>query len=112
MSQFQSALREPNTCLLTIGFGFNDNHLSGPILAAISSNPSFKLLVVDRSAKEKSELPSGAYYMLREKIASGEADIMLLNAEFSQFAELIPQLRALSPAEQIERSFKQIVKGS
>ncbi len=112
MAQFQSALREPNTCLLTIGFGFNDNHLSGPILAAVSSNPSFKLLAVDRSAKEKSESSSGAYRKLRELITSGEADITLLNAEFSQFAELIPQLHAFSPAEQIERSIKQIVKGS
>lgn len=109
MSQFQSALREPNTCLLTVGFGFNDYHLSAPILAAVDSNPSFKLLTIDRFAKDKSEQIDSAYSGLRRRIFSGEAGITLLNAEFEQFADLIPQLHALSPAEQIERSVKQIV---
>ncbi len=112
MSQFQTTLREPNTCLVTIGFGFNDNHLLAPVLAAINSNPSFKLLVIDPSAKSKSEQASGVYLTLREKIAGGEADITMLNAEFGQFVKLIPHLRALSPAEQIERSVKQIARES
>jgi hypothetical protein len=112
MAQFQWALREPNTCLVTVGFGFNDNHVSAPVLAAVNSNPSFKLLVINRSAKSKSELSNNVYSILRQKIASGEADVTLLNAEFAQFADLIPQLRALSPAEQIERSVRQIAKES
>lgn len=110
MSQFQRALREPNTCLVVIGFGFNDDHLTRPVLSAMKSNPSFKLLVVDRSAKRKSEQNTGVLSLLRKKILAGEADIALLNAEFSQFAELIPQLRALSPAEQIELSVEQIAR--
>lgn len=112
MAQFQSALREPNTCLVTVGFGFNDNHLSAPILAAVDSNPSLKLLAVDRSAKVKGESGSGAYAGLAARIGKGEADVALLNADFAQFAELIPQLRALSPAEQIERSVRQIARES
>ena len=112
MAQFQSALREPNTCLVTVGFGFNDNHLSAPILAAIGSNPSLKLLAVDLLARKKSESGSGVYSDLAGRIRKGEADIALLNAEFTQFAELIPQLRALSPAEQIERSVRQIARES
>jgi hypothetical protein len=108
MARFQSASRSPNTCLVTIGFGFNDNHLSAPILAAVKSNPSLKLLAVDREAATRSDSGAGAYAHLKKEIESGAADITLLNAEFSQFAELIPQLRALSPAEQIERSIKQI----
>jgi hypothetical protein len=112
MAQFQSALRGTNTCLVTAGFGFNDNHLSAPILSAVSANPSMKLLAVDRSAKAKSEAADGAYADLGKRIASGEAEIALLNAEFAQFADLIPQLRALSPAEQIERAVKQIARES
>ncbi len=112
MAQFQSALREPNTCLVTVGFGFNDNHLSAPIQAAVNSNPSMKLLAVDRSAKAKSDADNGVYAALGKRIASGEADIALINAEFAQFADLIPQLRALSPAEQIECSVKQIARES
>jgi len=108
MTQFQAALREPNTCLVTIGFGFNDDHLSAPILAALESNPSFKLLAVDVVAKSKSSNTDGMYKTLKAKIVQGESDVAMLNAEFSQFADLIPQLRALSPAEQIERSMKQM----
>lgn len=108
MTQFQAVLREPNTCLVTIGFGFNDDHLSSPILAALESNPSFKLLAVDFAAKKKGSEAKGMYPTLKAKIAQGESDVAMLNAEFSQFADLIPQLQALSPAEQIERSVKLI----
>lgn len=108
MAQFQWALREPNTALVTVGFGFNDHHVTAPILAAVESNPSFKLLAVDRCAEEKSAKGDTVYHKLQQKINSGEADLALLNADFDQFAELIPQLRALSPAEQIERSIKQM----
>lgn len=108
MTQFQAALREPNTCLVTIGFGFNDDHLSSPILAALESNPSFKLLAVDVAAKSKSEGDQGMYRVLKDKIDQGESDVAMLNAEFGQFAELIPQLTALSPAEQLVRSVKQM----
>lgn len=110
MSQFQSALREPNTCLVTIGFGFNDHHLSAPILSAVNSNPSFKLLCVDNDALRKSAMVNGVYSDLRKKIQKGEADILLLDATFEQFADLVPHLKALSPAEQIERSFREVAK--
>ena len=47
MARFQSSLREPNSSLLIIGFGFNDIHLSEPVLSAIKSNISLKVLIVD-----------------------------------------------------------------
>lgn len=47
MARYLTALREPNTCLLIIGFGFNDDHLSEPILSAIQSNPYIKVVIVD-----------------------------------------------------------------
>jgi hypothetical protein len=37
---FQTAVREPDTGLLVVGFGFNDNHLAEPIMSAIRSNTS------------------------------------------------------------------------
>ena len=108
MAQFQSALREPNTCLVTIGFGYGDDHLTGPIMSAVDSNPSLRLLAVDSAAREKSSNTKAVFSHLLERIERGESDICLVNAEFAQFAEMIPQLRALSPAEQIERSVRQI----
>lgn len=46
MSALQAALREPNTGLLVVGFGFNDNHLAEPILSAIRSNLALKAAIV------------------------------------------------------------------
>lgn len=111
MSQLQGVLREPNTCLVTVGFGFNDNHLTAPILAAADANPSLRLLAVDRSARAKAEDKNTAFFALADRINRGEAEIALLQADFEQFAELIPQLRAIPPAEQLARSVRQLTAG-
>jgi len=42
MARYLSSLREPNTCLIVCGFGFNDEHLSEPLLSAIKTNPYLK----------------------------------------------------------------------
>jgi hypothetical protein len=45
VSQYFSVLREPNTCLIVTGFGFNDDHLSEPsresVRASLRSLTSF-----------------------------------------------------------------------
>jgi hypothetical protein len=41
IARYSQSLREPNTCLIIAGFGFNDDHLSEPILSAILSNEFF-----------------------------------------------------------------------
>lgn len=47
MARFQSALRQPKTGLLIIGFGFNDDHISQPIRSALNSNVGLKCCVVN-----------------------------------------------------------------
>lgn len=54
MARFQMALREPDVALLIIGFGFNDEHLSAPIRAAVESNVGLRLAVVTPTANESS----------------------------------------------------------
>lgn len=51
MAQYLAAVREPNTCLLAVGFGFNDDHLAEPLLAAVESNPHLRLIVADNAAR-------------------------------------------------------------
>ena len=53
MSRFQTALREKDTTLILVGFGFNDHHLNQPIYHALATNPNFKLLMVDHSPEAK-----------------------------------------------------------
>ncbi|RMV26930.1 hypothetical protein ALP12_05030, partial [Pseudomonas savastanoi pv. phaseolicola] len=49
LSRFLEFLRQPNSCLVVSGFGFNDDHLSEPIYSALQSNPSLKLILCDYS---------------------------------------------------------------
>lgn len=46
MAQYLAAVREPNTCVAVVGFGFNDDHLSEPLLAAAKSNPHLRVIIV------------------------------------------------------------------
>ena len=47
MGAFQAALREPDTALVVAGFGFNDDHISRPIMAALESNLTLRLIICD-----------------------------------------------------------------
>ena len=35
MGAFQTAIRQPDTSLVITGFGFNDDHMTKPIMAAV-----------------------------------------------------------------------------
>jgi len=94
VSQYFSALREPNTCLIVAGFGFNDDHLSEPILAAVRTNPYLRLIIVNPSvdditsrAKEPNRFWETLYSLAKQR-----EDVWLINASFSEFSEMIPDL--------------------
>jgi hypothetical protein len=110
VSQFFSVLRQPNTCLVVVGFGFNDDHLSEPILAAVRSNPHFRLIVVNRSAEKTSATGSNRYWKAFLELASTGEDVWMINADFEQFAELIPDLKALTPAQRLARDVRLIAE--
>ncbi len=56
MSAFQAAIRQPETALLIVGFGFNDNHIAEPILSAIRSNLNLKVVVCNPMLAPNEEL--------------------------------------------------------
>ena len=108
ISQYLSVLREPNTCLIVSGFGFNDDHLSEPILAAVRTNPHLRLIIVNPLAddltagrKEKNK-----YWEQLISLAKQGEDVWLINASFGDFAEMIPDLKSLTPAERLTRDIK------
>jgi len=108
VSQYFSVLREPNTCLIVAGFGFNDDHLSEPILAAVRTNPHLRLIIVNPSAdditarrKEKNK-----YWETLFSLAEQGEDVWLINANFGDFADLIPDLKSLTPAQRLTRDIK------
>lgn len=106
ITQFLKGLRTPNTCLMIVGFGFNDDHLSEPIISAIKSNPSMRVIVVSPTAK--TDVKDKKYWKLLYKRASQGDDVWLINASFQDFANLIPDLKSLTPAQQLEKAIKRM----
>lgn len=115
IAALQAALREPNTGLLVIGFGFKDTHIAEPIMSAIRSNLSLKAVVVGPylapSAPVEGHLPTPGEaltnrYLKRIQVlaGSGDARLALLNCGFETLMPYVPDLAAESDMEQhVER---------
>lgn len=115
MSALQAALREPNTGLLVVGFGFNDNHLAEPLLSAIRSNLSLKAAVVSpRLCSWEANaggvpLPGEAVKnphlsKIVSLISTGDARLSMLNCGFDELIQYIPDIAAETDLEKhIER---------
>lgn len=113
IARFSQSLREPNTCLIIAGFGFNDDHLSEPILSAILSNPHLKVIIVSPTIESDIEKPlseTSKYWAMFKKITDDRKndEIFFLNCDFQQFSSLIPDLTALSPAENLHENMKKL----
>jgi hypothetical protein len=102
MGRFLSSLRQPKTALLVIGFGFNDKHLTQPILSAIRSNVGLRVTVVDPALATST---NDAVTRFTELVSHGDARISLVAAKFEQFVPLLPDLVAVSEEEQHEARF-------
>lgn len=105
IAQYLVTVREPNTCLLVVGFGFNDDHLSEPLLAAAQSNPHLRLVIVDPRAKEKTNSGAGYWGQFHQLGKRGE-DIWFINASFNEFANMIPDLKSNTPAENLMKAIR------
>lgn len=108
VSQYFSVLREPNTCLIVTGFGFNDDHLSEPILAAVRTNPHLRLVIVNPSADDLTSRSkeNNKYWEALFRLTKQGEDVWLINANFGDFAEMIPDLKSLTPAQRLTRDIK------
>jgi hypothetical protein len=109
ISQYLAALREPNTCLLVIGFGFNDDHLSEPLLSAARSNPHLRLIIVDPRIEQNAKSPKRYIEKFLELSERGE-DIWFINESFEDFANRIPDLKSLTPAERLFKDIKGVIQ--
>jgi hypothetical protein len=110
ISQYLAALREPNTCLVAIGFGFNDDHLSEPLLAAVRSNPHLRLIIVNHSIADKESEGGSANRYWKEffTLAKEGEDIWFINSSFQDFAKLVPDLKSLTPADRLMKTIQSI----
>ena len=108
MSALQAALREPNTGLLVIGFGFNDAHLAEPILSAVRSNLGLKVAIVSPGLaprqNSEGEIPGEAQrndYLRRigDLIRAGDARLSLVNATFQEAIPYVPDIASETDLE-------------
>jgi hypothetical protein len=112
MSQYLAALREPNTCLFAIGFGFNDDHLSEPLLAAVSSNPHLRLIIADPGIidRENEGTAANPYWQNFFTLSKEGEDVWFINASFQNFVKLIPDLKSLTPADRLMKTIQSITE--
>lgn len=109
MAQYLAALREPNTCILAVGFGFNDDHLAEPLLAAVKSNSHLRLIVAD--LESDTNVTNGNRYWKQFAELSGRGEnVWFVKALFGDFAQMIPDLKSLTPADTLIKAIKGITR--
>lgn len=107
MSRFLGSLREPDTCLMISGFGFNDDHLSAPIISAIQTNPNLKVIVSDLHA-ERFDGSDNPHHQELVNAARNGSDVWLIQAPFGELAYALPHLKTLTPAQQLEKAIGKV----
>jgi hypothetical protein len=102
MSRLQLVLRQQNTGLLVIGFGFNDEHVSQPLLSAIRSNVGLKAAIVgpalDNQCKGNSHLQA-----IKELILRGDDRLAMVETTFEGLVPTLPDLVAATEEEEHRR---------
>lgn len=110
IAAFQAALRQPNVGVLVVGFGFNDNHLAEPIMSAIRSNLSLKLVVAGPylapHTVEGEPVPKPGEAVINAHIRklaqlsrAGDARLSLINERFNGLLAYVPDVAAQSDME-------------
>ncbi len=103
ISSFQSAIRQRDTGLLIVGFGFNDNHIAEPILAAIETNLALKVVALSPNIQEQSET-NPHLYKIAGLIDQGDARLSMVDATFEEIVPIVPDVTAMTDLERhIER---------
>lgn len=97
MSRLQMALRQTNTGLLVLGFGFNDQHIAQPVLAAMKSNVGLKAMVVSPVLEKAGNPIIDEMAML---VREGDPRLALVETGFENLVPEIPDLVAATEEEQ------------
>lgn len=96
MSRFQTAIRAQNTGVLLCGVGFNDRHISQPIMQAISANIGLRVVVVDPTVRTSA---NECFVRFRKLVETGDARITLVHGTFAELAKLLPDLSTRTESE-------------
>ncbi len=98
-SRFQQSLRQENVQLLTIGFSLNDKHITTSIREAVSQNPSFHVVIVNRTIRTD---PEWQWFIEKAKT---DSRITLISEEFETFARNYPEDETITQGELLRRTY-------
>lgn len=90
MSRFQIALRQHDVGLIVVGFGFNDDHLTAPIEAAIRSNIGLRAVFVSPGIRRSDR--SDVFAWIEQLIQRGDRRLTLLESTFDGLVEVLPDV--------------------
>jgi hypothetical protein len=115
MGAFQGGLREPDTALIVSGYGFNDDHICQPIIAAVEANMSLKVIICDIAflndaslANDPQVVPQDApmrtagnpyFTRLKDLVLAGDERLHLINGRFEDLTQALPDLIAATERE-------------
>jgi hypothetical protein len=104
MTALQAALREPQTGLLVMGFGFNDNHIAEPVLSAIRSNQHLNVVICDPALVpapngRNAAITNPHLNKIRKLILGGDERLALINVGFEKIVDSIPDIAAETELE-------------
>lgn len=88
MSRFQIALRQPDVGLIVVGFGFNDDHISAPIEAALRSNVGLRAVFVSPGIRDDTR--SDRIDWIEQLVNKGDRRITLMKTTFDGLVKHLP----------------------
>ncbi len=98
ISSFQSCIRQSNTCLLVLGFGFKDTHIAEPLIAAVETNLSLNVVFVSPSI-EKDSCENTYISQIAALIDHGDPRLALIESTFEDIVPAIPDMGAKTDLE-------------
>ncbi|RMI22759.1 SIR2 family protein [Sinorhizobium meliloti] len=100
MGTLQASLRTPNTTLVVVGFGFNDKHISEPIIGAIKGNLSLNVVAINPDIEKASDAGGNAYLnTIGTLIENGDARLALIAGKFEDIVPMVPDVIAETELE-------------
>ncbi|WP_297742115.1 SIR2 family protein [uncultured Tessaracoccus sp.] len=107
MSRFQMALRQPDVGLIVVGFGFNDDHLTAPVEAALRSNIGLRAVFVSPGVRDTDR--AATFSWVEQLIEKGDRRLTLLRATFDDLVEVLPDV---PPREDRDAHAERLADGS
>ena len=86
---FDASLRQRDTILFIIGFGFSDDHISELIIEKVRANPNLQIVVISNDLEARSK--SNSYLI---EIVDQAENLILIESTFEEFVDTIPEIYA------------------